>query len=261
MTPATRAIISPAGKAAGASTSTSANTNSALAGAGSAAPADTSPAALRASALAHVARNAMPALRLWSAQGPDSPLRRDGTSRGQAFLEGFCVWAERVYGAPWLGAAMRPSMLRSARSWVFNARILPTSAESVMLDFERAALLGLKGGGRLYVWLPGALESLPHNVPAAQLVNRAPLALRTGERVAVRLFVPLDARVLHIEVRGVGAGAAAQSLRAEGWAAREARARAGASAIEVDVSKRSGWQRMVLGARSPLTLGAAWMER
>lgn len=220
-------------------------------------PIDNSPNAVQASALAHVAREAVPALRLWSAQGPNSVLRRDGSYNGLKYLQGFCVWAERVYGAPTLGAAMRPAVQRSARSWKLNGRIMATTPDVLLADWETAVLLSLKGSERLPLWLPGALESLPQNVPASQLVNRSPLSLRAGESVATRLFIPLDARVLHLTIRGVPASAAAEALQVEGWRAREAEG----GAIEVDLEKRTGWQRFVWRARAPLTIGAAWLGK
>lgn len=221
------------------------------------APLDNSVGAVRAAALAHVAREAVPALRLWSAQGPGSALRRDPGFNGLKYLQGFCVWAERVYGAPTLGAAMRPSIQRSARSWKLNARIMATTPDVLLADWETAVLLGLKGASRLPLWLPGALESLPQNVPAAQLANRSVLSLQTGESIATRLFIPLDARVLHLSVRGVPASAVAEALQVEGWRAREA----AGGALEVELDKRSGWQRFVWRARAPLTIGAAWLSK
>ncbi len=274
--PQPAALPGPASPA-GSATSTSLNGAASLAEASpatrsssattSAALAPDNPAgAMRAAALAHVAREAVPALRLWSAQGPSSFLRHDGTANGLKYLQGFCVWAERVYGAPWLGAAMRPSVEHSAGSWKDNARIVPTNADALIADWENVVLLGLKGSGRLALWLPGALENLPQNVPSAQLVNRAPLALRAGESVATRLFIPLDARVLHLEIRGLPANAVADALRVEGWKARPVAASASGiagsgGALEVALEGRNGWQRFVWAARAPLTIGAAWLSK
>jgi hypothetical protein len=222
---------------------------------------DNTPAGIRAAALAQVAREAVPAMRLWNAQGPLSALRRDGTVNGLKYLQGFCVWAERVYGAPWLGAAMRPSIERSASSWNSNARIVPTPPGTLISDWERAMLLSLKGGGRLALWLPGTLENLPQSVPATQVVNRAPLSLKAGQSIATRLLIPLDARVLHLDLRSPGANgasvaAAANALSIAGWKARPA-----AGGIEISLEKRNGWQRFVWTAKAPVTIGGAWLSR
>jgi hypothetical protein len=233
---------------------------------------DNSTAAMRAAALNHVARYAVPALRVWSTAGPNSPLRRAGTPDGQKYLNGFAIWAERVYGAPLLGAAMQPSLRRSSRSWNNNRRVAPVNGSTLISDWENAASLALKGNARgasarsraprLPLWLPGAIETLPRQVPAAQLAGRSPLSLRTGERVATRLFVPAGTRVLHLELRGGGAKAATQSLIAEGWRARPVapEGEGNAGALEVELGGRSGWQRMVWAARAPVTISGAWFE-
>lgn len=209
---------------------------------------------------AHVAREAIPALRWWNAQGPNSPLRRDGTSSGLKYLQGLSVHVERVYGARVLGAACRPLVKRSATTFAIAAHIGSSNTDSLM-DSLRSALRDPFAAGSKYfaVWLPGAVETLPPNLPSGQFVNRATLMLRPKERIAGWLYMPPSAKTLHIEWKA----APANGLRVEGWqATTRPPLMAGASgALELNIGQRDGWQRWALVAAGEVTIMGAWFER
>ncbi|MDF2439652.1 MAG: hypothetical protein JWN98_636 [Abditibacteriota bacterium] len=208
----------------------------------------------------HVAREAIPALRLWNAQGPHSPLRLDGTRNGLKYLQGLGVHIERVYGARVLGAACRPLVRRSATSFATMARVAASNTDA-LLDALRLALRDPFPSGSKYfpIWLPGAVETLPPNLPAGQFINRATLMLRPKERIGGWLYMPPAAKTLRIEWKA----APGKGLRAEGWnATTRPPLMAGASgALEMDITRRDGWQRWSLIATGEATIMGAWFER
>jgi hypothetical protein len=225
-----------------------------------------SPEALRLMALGHVAQNALPALRLWNEQGPGSRLRADGTRYGLQYLAGLNVWIERVYGGRVLGASHRPSVQRSAFSWSSNARISATSTLAILQGFEntmRNALPANEAPARVPVWLPGALEKLPPSLPASQLANRSALSVRSSQSISTLLFVPPQARRLHIELRSERRPLAASALRAVGWKSRAVAPalRESSGALEVEVAGRGGWRRFIWTTGAPVTLSSAWFSR
>ena len=81
-----------------------------------------SPQAMTTEALGHIRQNALPDLRLWNAQGPNSPLRHDTGAAGLDYFRGFGVWIERVYGGEVLGATAQNSLRRTNNSYAYEAR-------------------------------------------------------------------------------------------------------------------------------------------
>ena len=214
-----------------------------------------SPQAMTSEALGHIRQNALPSLRLWNAQGPNSPLRRDTSAVGLNYLEGFNVWIERVYGGDILGATAQNSLRSTVNSYAYDARLTPTNTENLLNDFQTTMQSLWKTRKVLPVWLPGALETVPDSLPAEQLAARAPLTLLTGARVALRFYVPPNTARVQLQWRGKPG-----ALKIEGLNLRPSRADANdLSAATFDFAQ-NGWQRLVLSASDNATLLGARLE-
>jgi hypothetical protein len=218
------------------------------------------PIPLRDALLNSVTRQAIPALRLFNAQGPNSPLLRDGSANGLRYLQGANLYLERVYGARILGMAHRPLQQRSASAYASLSRITPTNTTALLNTLPTVLRDPFLPGQKYFaVWLPGAIENLPANLPAQQVVRRAPLLLRRGETMTVKLFIPPTAKTLHVEWKG----AAGSQLGARGWksTARPAVAMGNNGAVDIDVTNRAAWQRLSLVPTNQITITNAWFEK
>jgi hypothetical protein len=226
-------------------------------------PASAPPLSMRDALYGHVAQNAVPALRLFNAQGPDSPLRAARTGNGLLYLQGLNVYLDRVYGARLLGATQQTLQQRTAASFKTLQRIMPTNTQALLENWWLTMRDPFPAGQTyLPLWLPGALETLPANVPAGQLINRAPLLLRRGERITVRLFVPPSAKSLNIEWRGaVGAALNFTGPGAFPSASRPAASANATGATVVNVTNQPGWRRFSFAATNELTILNTWFER
>ncbi len=214
-----------------------------------------SPQAMTSEALGHIRQNALPALRLWNAQGPNSPLRRDTSVAGLNYFQGFGVWIERVYGGDILGASAQNSLQRTVNSYAYDARMTPTNTENFLNDFQNFMKSLWTTRKVLPLWLPGALESVPTSLPAEQLAARAPLTLQKGARVALRFYVPPNTARLTLQWRGKNG-----TLKIDGLNTRPARATSSElSAASFDFTQ-NGWQRLVLSATDNATLMGASLE-
>ena len=214
-----------------------------------------SPQAMTSEALGHIRQNALPSLRLWNAQGPNSPLRRDTSAAGLSYLEGFSVWMERVYGGDILGATAQNSLRRTVNSYTYDARLTPTNTDNLINDFQNVMQSLWKTRKFLPLWLPGALETVPSSLPAEQLAARSPLTLKASARVALRFYVPPNTARLQLQWRGK-----AGALKMDGMNMRPARADAAdLSAATFDFAQ-NGWQRLVLNASDNATLVSARLE-
>lgn len=230
----------------------------------------TLPAALRE----HARQNALASLNFWKNKGPVSPLRRDGTAQGLQYLQGLTTYIERVYGAPILGRAFAPLIEKSVSATDPLARLNALNTDSLMTSFPNALrdLLGSSVTGTeiriasgspakrvLPVWLGGALESPSQTVD--ELISRAPLKLRSGQKASGWLYVPSAAGVLRVEWQS--GSHATDALQIEGISllvpATPANRDASGAAI-VDVRSRPGWQRFNFVARVDLTILSAQFE-
>ncbi|HVF10070.1 MAG TPA: hypothetical protein VNA16_04665, partial [Abditibacteriaceae bacterium] len=224
------------------------------------------PSALATGFAGHVAREAIPALRLWNAQGPYSPLRRDGTNEGLRYLQGLAVYVERVYGANIFGATLRPLAARSKFPGDRPAPSTSLNAESLLGSLP-GALRDPFGATRvLPIWLPGAVATAAPG-GTTPIIKREPLRLRGRERVSCWLFIPPTAAELNVEwrdARSSGTAGTLAALKIEGGRKTlPAPALSNASKRErVDVSGFSGWQRFTLTPSVDLLLtGASFTRR
>lgn len=228
----------------------------------------------------HVAGNAVPALRYFEAQGPSSPLRRDGTLNGLQYLRGLGVYLDRVYGTRVLGAALAPLVEHGGPTPNTNKSIdawtLLDSVTAAMRDpFERDRTT-------LPIWLPGALETPPAEASVADFVARAPGRFRAGTRATCWLYVPPTAATLHVEwaegtlkdgaaapaaVPAPAGGlptAAPEAMRVEGgwkYSTGAAVTPGSTRAIVINVGPRPGWQRFAFIPAGDVVVRAAWFER
>jgi hypothetical protein len=83
---------------------------------------------MRGDVLRHVERNALPALRIFLAQGPESPLGRAGTGESLRYLQGLSVYLDRVYGSASLRRGFAPLSIKPLpASTVTTRRAVGTS--------------------------------------------------------------------------------------------------------------------------------------
>lgn len=232
-------------------------------------------AALSAAFLDHVQRHALASLKFWLATGPSSPLRRDGTAEGLLYLQGLTTYIERVYGAPILGRASTPLVAKAVSATNPLARLHTLTTDSLAGAFPGALrdsfgssvsgaevrlVIGEQANARvLPVWLGGALE-LPSQ-SAADLVARAPVKIKTGERLSGWLFVPPTAGSLRIEWQSTSR--AGNLLQVEGSKSSPvAPVQVGASGGAIfDFRTRANWQRISLVAASDVTIVACQFEQ
>jgi hypothetical protein len=223
----------------------------------------------------HVQRNAFASLRYWRAQGPASAMRRDGAAAGLQYLQGFSTYIERVYGGPVLGHASAPLIAKAVNASDPLARLTTLRTESLMASIPGAlrdafgssvtgndirVVVGADTTSRvLPLWLGGALE-LP-NQSADDLIRRAPVKLKSGERVSGWLYVPAPASTLRLEWQS--ANRAADALQLEGSKATSTAPRqTGATqATLFDIKARTGWQRFTFLARADVTILASQFEK
>jgi hypothetical protein len=224
-----------------------------------------------------VATQALPALQLWQSRGPQSPLRRDGSTPGLQYLQGLAVYIERTYGASVLGAAFSPlnaKNLEAIEPKPIDRRYINTLAASApekTADLTTDSLVamfafamrdpfdknGVAPSGVLPVWLPGALEIPGRN--ADDLIARANLKLKAGARISGWLFVPPTANALHLEWKAAAPDALGFDIASKAAAARVAPNANGAA--DLDLKNRNGWQRITLFAKSDVEIVAAQFEK
>lgn len=224
----------------------------------------------------HIARNAIPSLRLWNERGPASPLRRQSTPDALRYLQGLAVYIERVYGAAALSDAFAALAQEPAAA--------PLRADSLLAATTAALRDPFKSGENSRpLWLAGALETSPPPArTAAELAARTPLRLRAGQRAHGWLHVPATAGALRIEWEAVApvAGAAnanvqapvgkgpRDGLRLEGdWKVSPSPGTPGRAgqgvrgALRIATGGRSGWHRFVFVAARELAISSARFER
>jgi hypothetical protein len=147
----------------------------------------------------------------------------------------------------------------------------PTPAPTAKPPLQSTALLNslplalkdayAENKNRLPIWLPGALSTPTTQISAAELIARAPVGLKAGERATAWLFIPADTDALRIEWK---TQPGALPIQVEGgWKiAPLAPATAGAThAIRIDTSDRSGWQRFAFTSPTDLTWSGAWFGK
>jgi hypothetical protein len=252
---------------------------------------------MRIEVLRHVERNALPALRLFLAQGPSSPLSRPATQQSLRYLQGLAVHLDRVYGSVALQQAFAPLRLkpRPAPATLTSARgaigastrtvsrpatgSTPTARPVANVSASVAARAGYtavstadsllqtsatwmrnpfaRGESRLAVWLGGALMKPSKPLTAADLADRAPLRLAARERVTGWIFVPSAATSLRIQGAGV-----AQLQAQDGWTATlRSAVSAGENVVVLRTAGRTGWQRLTLLAARDAVITGSWFER
>jgi hypothetical protein len=224
-----------------------------------------------------VEQQALPALQIWQARGPLSPLRRNGSTPGLQYLQGLAVYIERTYGADVLGAAFSPLNAKNLEAIqpkpvdprYINALAAEAPEKTAGLTTDSLVAMfalalrnpfdknGVAPSGVLPVWLPGALEVPNRNVE--DLIARSNLKLKAGARISGWLFVPAAANVLHLEWKG----AAPNALSFDGaFKASAARVAPGANgAADLDLKNRNGWQQISLLAKSDVEIVAAQFEK
>ena len=230
----------------------------------------------RRAALEHVSANALQSLEDWNEQGPNSALRRDTGAAGLHYLQGLATYVERVYGAPLLGqmfgalprvAEPRANAETPLPTSIFaplpNASVPPPLQASSFLDNVAATLQNpfAQGQTKLPIWLPGALQTPTSKMSAEDLVSRAPMALKGGERAVCWLFLPPAARALQIEWQTVPN---AKPIEVDGgWKSATAKPQTpgATNALRIDFGTRSGWQRFAFTPSVDIKWSAAWFEK
>jgi hypothetical protein len=245
---------------------------------------------MRGDVLRHVERNALPALRIFLAQGPESPLGRAGTGESLRYLQGLSVYLDRVYGSASLRRGFAPLSIKPLpASTVTTRRAVGTSRGSITTSRAAARTTAnvstagragytpvatansllqssavwlrnpfARGESRLAVWLGGALVKPSKRLSASELVERAPLRLAQGESASGWIFVPSSATALRIQGIGV-----AQLKAQNGWMStpQSGIAPGADGSLILSTRGRSGWQRLSLNASRECVLSAAWFER
>jgi hypothetical protein len=199
----------------------------------------------------HLSRYALPALREWNKQGPASLMARGSDQSALRYLCGLVIATERVYGAPVLREALEP-LKKEAAHWrnlgieysrrnSRASKVQPLRTSALLENVNAVLGQTLAKRGTLPLWLPGALQS-SHTFSAQELASRAPLRLKAGESATGWVYVPSGARALRMFVPE-----GAVKLRIDGtWNAQRM-----AREVVLDVTKRSGWQKIVLRATGP----------
>lgn len=222
---------------------------------------------------AHVHDEALPALKFWQSKGPVSSLRRDPGAPGLQYLQGLTVYIERVYGAPVLGQALAPLVTKGVNAANPLERLNALNTESLLASFPNALrdafgsqVAGAEvrivigdAKGVLPIWLGGALESSSQS--ADDLVSRAPVKLKAGERASGWLYVPPAASTLRLEWQS--AGRSADALQVEGFKASPIVALHpdAVNGFKLDTKTRVGWQKFTFVARADITILAAQFEK
>jgi hypothetical protein len=231
--------------------------------------------ALAAALHEHVNRNALAALKFWRAKGPASPLRRDSGAAGLQYLQGLATYIERVYGAEVLGHASTPLIAKVVGTTDPLARLATLNTDSLLASFpsvlrdafgssakgaEVRIVVGESATRKvLPIWLGGALGAPTQT--ADDLIARAPLKLKAGERASGWFYIPPAASTLRLEWQSATRSADAVQI-AGGKLAPIAPLEVGATgAAALDVKARSGWQQLTFVAHADVTLLAAQFEK
>jgi hypothetical protein len=230
--------------------------------------------ALAAALREHVNHNALPALKFWRGKGPAASLRRDGTATGLQYLQGLATYIERVYGAKALGRACTPLIAKAVNTTDPLSRLVALNTDSLMASFPGSLrdAFGTSASGAqvrivvgenadrkvLPIWLGGAFGASTQS--ADDLIARAPLQLKAGQRASGWLYIPQQASTLRLEWQSA---ARAGALQVEGAHLTPLKPlETGANnAATLDVKTRPGWQRLTLIAQADLTLVAAQFEK
>jgi hypothetical protein len=201
---------------------------------------------LVASFAEHVNRQALPAIKLFDAEGPMSPLRTKTDRQGLRYLQGLAVYLERVYGAQTLGATFQPLSLKASTidDPLRRRQLMNTGT---LLDTVPTALDPAVPPKSLKIWLPGAMTT---DMSSADLIARAPGKLKSGAKANVWLYVPRGTDSLRID--GPGAG----KLQSVGLPFTTAE-----NACRVYFGGKSGWQSFELAAGGDVRIDGAGLER
>lgn len=196
----------------------------------------------------HIENNALPALKLFAVEGPNSPLKARTNRDGLRYLQGLTTYVERVYGPPLLGKALQPLAVRAAQTENAMARrsLLNTQHLLDALPFVwRDAWNGEKS---LSIWLPGALAGTDFN--AQTLVARGPVKLRVGTHYSGWLWVPAGADSLRIDGPGI------ESARVEGGAVTTA-----PGALRLNFGGKTGWIKFSLTPGADVMVNEARFDK
>jgi len=149
----------------------------------------------------HVSEQALPCLSVFREEGPLSEERYGHDLMGEHYLQGLCVYLERVYGARLLGRALQPLAAKAANITDANDRrtLMNTSNLLGVLPYSWQDMWG--GRPALPIWLPGAI---PGPTPVADLINRAPGHIVAGSRGVFWLFVPSECAALSVGGANLG---------------------------------------------------------
>jgi len=222
----------------------------------------------------HVRSRALASLKFWRGKGVVSALRRDTGVEGVLYLQGFTVYVDRVYGAGIVSNVFTPLAEKGVNAPNALERMKALNTESLLMAFPSAVndvlggtvrgtevrlVLGADKRKALPIWLGGALELSAQT--ENDIISRAPVRLKAGDKVSGWLFVPATAENLRVEWQGAVRGA--DSLTIDGYQATTVAAihPDASNASLYSVRARPGWQRFTFIAKSDVTILNSQFEK
>jgi hypothetical protein len=225
----------------------------------------TTETAVARNAATHADLNAFPAFAFWKKMGPNSALRRAGTTDGLQYLTGLALYVERIYGAPVLGRAFQEIQSR-ARTRVLASMLTEENAprSDALLNEMGAAFKSAFAPGQKVVpiWLQGTWTLPPTASTVAFLERRGTVGLAQGVRNGGWLYIPAEAKSLRVFYTAKAGSTGIPHLRALDGLKSVPRAEGGDLYSSVlSFNGFSGWREVRFEASTTMTIVGAQLER
>ena len=183
----------------------------------------------------HIQQNAFSALQQWLQEGPPSQLQHGNNGDSLHYLQGLCVYIERVYG-------------RDVFCNIFG-KLYTTNNDAKTLLSQFTHVLTAQENGTRNIYLPAACTTLPTDIGA--FVRKSTVIYKSDTTREFLLYIPSGTQQLVIPWQGAGQ---IQSKSTFGDAT------AKAQELTININDTAGWQKLILHFDGDVSLGMATLN-
>jgi|GEM_PF-6093089 len=183
----------------------------------------------------HVQHNAIPALQQWLREGPQSQILQGQNEESLHYLQGLCVYIERVYGR---------GIFCNAIGKLYTGN---NDANTLLSQFTQ--LMNAQENISNNIYLPAACTTLPTDIRV--FVQKSAVTYESGITREFLLYIPSGTQQLIIPWQGTGR---IQSKSTFGDA------NVNAQQLTIKLHGTSGWQKVILHFNGEVSLCMARMQ-
>lgn len=177
-----------------------------------------------------IEQTALPALQNWLSEGPESQLAIGDNEQARQYLQGFCVYIDRVYGTKVLSEVMQELKNRNNR-----AKDILDAFPEIIANNEITS-----------IYLPAAAINVPPDL--ALLIHRAPMNYAANEKVDFEIYIPPGTTQLIIPWTGEGTISNKSTFGV---------ASSDQQKLTININGISGWRKLSLQVEGKVLLGTA----